>query len=341
MSDMDIDWPSPGQASDLPSDDGYATDSGVSSMDEQMSTYTRSMTSSIVNYPLEYGRRYHAYRAGVYAFPNDDPELDRMDMAHGLMFKSIGYKLYLAPLVKENLHRILDIGTGTGIWSVEMGDRFPNTEIIGVDLSAVQPPWVPHNVKFEIDDVESRWVGNRMFDYIFVRYMLVSIQDWPKLVQNIYEHLNPGGWVEFQDMDGLYYSDDGTYTAQYTTHTWNQDFVQACESIGRTARPGPQLEGWVNDAGFQNVVHKRFKAPIGPWPKDPHFKDVGMHNLCQLLDGLEGFTLRLFCGVLGRTEEDVLGMLEGVREELKRGLFHAMFDHHVVYGQKPLEGQQL
>ncbi|KAL4418184.1 methyltransferase domain-containing protein [Colletotrichum abscissum] len=193
MSDMDIDWPSPGQASDLPSDDGYATDSGVSSMEEQMSTYTRSMTSSIVNYPLEYGRRYHAYRAGVYAFPNDDPELDRMDMAHGLMFKSIGYKLYLAPLFKENLHRILDIGTG----SVEMGDRFPNTEIIGVDLSAVQPSWVPHNVKFEIDDVESRWVGNRMFDYIFVRYMLVSIQDWPKLVQNIYEYLNPGGWVEF------------------------------------------------------------------------------------------------------------------------------------------------
>ncbi|OHF04044.1 methyltransferase domain-containing protein [Colletotrichum orchidophilum] len=314
MSDMEIDWHSPGQSSDLTSDDGYATDSGVSSMDEQISTYTKSITSSIVNYPQEYGRRYHAYRAGVYAFPNDDPELDRMDMAHVLMFKSIGYKLYLAPLVRER--------------------------VIGIDLSAVQPPWVPHNVKFEIDDIESPWVGDRMYDYIFVRYMLVSIQDWPKLVQNIYEHLNPGGWVEFQDMDGLYYSDDGTYAEHYVTRLWNQEFVQACESIGRTARPGPQLEGWVTNAGFQNVVHKRFKAPIGPWPKDAHFKDVGMHNLCQLLNGLEGFSLRLFCGVLGRSEDEVLSMLSNVREELKRGLFHAMFDHHVVYGQKPLEGQQ-
>lgn len=45
----------------------------------------------------------------------------------------------------------------------------------------------PPNVKFEIDDVESPWVGHQKFDYIMCRYMAGSIQDWPKLMENIYE----------------------------------------------------------------------------------------------------------------------------------------------------------
>jgi methylase of polypeptide subunit release factors len=33
---------------------------------------------------------------------------------------ALGGRLYLAPLGKD-IHRILDIGTGTGIWAMEMG----------------------------------------------------------------------------------------------------------------------------------------------------------------------------------------------------------------------------
>lgn len=50
---------------------------------------------------------------------------------------------------------------------------------------------VPPNVKFEVDDVESYWVGNRKYDYIMCRYMAASIADWPRLVQNIYEYVKP------------------------------------------------------------------------------------------------------------------------------------------------------
>ncbi|KAK2030142.1 TAM domain methyltransferase [Colletotrichum zoysiae] len=306
-----------------------------STIDDRISSYTASLASSAVDYPEEYGRRYHAFRPGVYSFPNDEPEMDRLDMAHALMVKSIGNKLYLAPLEKDKVHRILDVGTGTGIWSMEIGDIFQHAEIIGNDLSAIQPPWVPPNVKFEIDDVESPWLHNKKFDYIFVRYMLVAIKDWPKLMNNIYKNLNPGGWVEFQDMNGEYYSDDGTYNEEHIVRQWNKQFVETCEAIGRTACPGPRLEGWVKDAGFQNVTHQRFKVPIGPWAKEYHYRDVGMLNLAQLLDGLEGFTIKLFCGALGQTREEVLVLLAKVRQEMKNCPYHAMFDHHVVYAQKP------
>jgi len=58
---------------------------------------------------------------------------------------------------------------------------------MGNDLSAIQPPWVPPNVRFVIDDVESPWVHQTPFDFIFCRYLAVCIADWPMLVSRIYE----------------------------------------------------------------------------------------------------------------------------------------------------------
>ncbi|KAF6833346.1 umta methyltransferase family protein [Colletotrichum musicola] len=297
------------------------------------SNYSASVTSSVVDYPVEYGRRYHAYRPGSYKFPNDEFEMDRLDLAHAMMVKAIGSKLYLAPLEKEKIHDILDIGTGTGICTnsqkicraVEMGDIFHNAEIIGNDLSAIQPEWTPPNVKFEIDDVESPWIDKK-YDYIMCRYMAASIKDWPKLVKNIFDHLNPGGWAEFQEMNSEYYSNDGSYNESHATYKWNQTFVNACSVMGRDACPAPKIRTWVHDAGFENISAKRIKSPLGPWPKDPFFKDLGMMNLCLTLDGLEAFSLKLFCDVLGREKDEVLVELAGVRSELKKGEFHALFD---------------
>ncbi|KAL0943553.1 umta methyltransferase family protein [Colletotrichum truncatum] len=323
--------------------DEATTDDG-SSIDERLSSYTASLTSSVVDYPVDYGRRYHAFRRGAYVLPNDEPEMERLDIVHAMVVKAIGNRLFLAPLEKEKVHRILDVGTGTGIWAIEMADVFPNTEasfiIIGNDLSAIQPSWVPPNVKFEIDDVESRWVNTQKYDYIFVRHMLGSISNWPKLVKNVFNNLNPGGWAEFQDIDVLYYSDDGTYTEEHETCKWNKQCVETFEAIGRTGRPGPQLEGWIKDAGFEHVTHQKFKCPMGPWAKDPHYKEVGMLNLIQLLDGLEGFSLKLFCEFLGKTKEETLVMLAKVRQEMKGNAFHGIFDHHVVFAQKPMDNEE-
>ena len=75
------------------------------------------------------------------AFPGKKQELDRLDLMHELIKDGIGEKLYLAPLDKKRLHRVLDVGTGTGTWATEMGELFPAAEVRGCDLSPVQPSW--------------------------------------------------------------------------------------------------------------------------------------------------------------------------------------------------------
>jgi hypothetical protein len=139
-------------------------------------------------------------------------------------------------------------------------------------------------------------------------------------------NLNPGGWAEFQDFDLACYAEDGTMTETTSTVIWDNYFLEAAGKLGRDPSPGPKLEEWVKAAGFQNVRHQMFKFPLGVWPKDPKLKEIGLINLTQALDGLEGFSLRLFCDQLGWTEEQVIVLMAKVRKEFKSQVVHPIFN---------------
>lgn len=51
----------------------------------------------------------------AYVLPNDDLEMERLDVTHTMVARALGERLYLAPVDKEKVQRILDVGTGTGI----------------------------------------------------------------------------------------------------------------------------------------------------------------------------------------------------------------------------------
>lgn len=81
---------------------------------------TTSLTSSILKYHFENGRRYQSFREGRYPLPNDEKAQDHLDIM-GHMFKLVlDGKLFLAP-IGSNPQRVLDLGCGTGMWAIEMG----------------------------------------------------------------------------------------------------------------------------------------------------------------------------------------------------------------------------
>lgn len=59
----------------------------------------------------------------------------------------------------------------------------------GERASRAENPRVPNNVRFEIDDLESKhwtWKEN-YFDYIHARYMICSISSWQAFVRKAFK----------------------------------------------------------------------------------------------------------------------------------------------------------
>ena len=54
-----------------------------------------------------------------YGLPIDEEELDRIDMSHAKYGMLLGKRLFLAPITSQP-QKILDIGTGTGIWAINV-----------------------------------------------------------------------------------------------------------------------------------------------------------------------------------------------------------------------------
>lgn len=67
------------------------------------------------------------------------------------------HKSFLAP-IRERPGRVLDVGTGTRIWAIDFAAEFPETEVTAVDISPIQPSWVPPNLKFEVGNMNLEWL---------------------------------------------------------------------------------------------------------------------------------------------------------------------------------------
>ena len=306
-----------------------------SAFGDSVSTASTSLRSSVLKYEWKHGRRYHGYQAGNYSFPNDEQEQDRLDMIHHVYFRALEGRLFLAPINPDGM-KILDIGTGTGIWPIQFGDEHPGAaSIVGNDLSAIQPDWVPSNVRFIVDDVELDWAEPEPYDYIHCRYMAGSIRDWPRLVRQIYANLKPGGWVEFQESANTMYSEDGSLKPDDMMVKMMEGLMEACKRIGRTMDPAPSMKQWAEEAGFVNLKQESFRLPVGSWPRDPRMKEIGTLLAMNFIDGVEAFTAALFKDVLGWTQKEVTVLNAGVRTAVNKTTTHSMFDFLVITGQKP------
>ncbi|PGH21339.1 hypothetical protein AJ80_03390 [Polytolypa hystricis UAMH7299] len=313
---------------DESSDAGYNSDN--------YSSTTTSLGPSVRDYAFENGRRYHKFHEGTYLFPNDEPEQEREDMKHAMIINLCGGKLHYAPLEKPQ--NIIDLGTGTGIWAIDMGDEYPSAEVLGIDLSPIQQAWIPPNVRFLVDDAECPWAyAKDHFDFVHVRHMTSSIKNFPKLVKEAYDHLKPGGWIELQELFFQAQCDDNTMPADYKLTHWLSLIEEGLAKFDIDLLSPKKHPGYLRDTGFTNVQERVFKVPIGTWPKNPTLKKVGLYNRCMIVDGLQGNSMKPFTKALGWSVEEVEVFNVEVRKACENAKVHSYFPFHVVYAQKPLE----
>ncbi|KUJ13013.1 S-adenosyl-L-methionine-dependent methyltransferase [Mollisia scopiformis] len=296
---------------------------------------TFSVDSSITQYRIENGRRYHAYKDGIYWAPNDDKQNENLDISHHKYLLLLEGNLTAAPIEKD-IERVLDIGTGTGIWAIDFADEHPNTTVIGTDLSPIQPDVVPPNLRFEIDDVRDRWTYPvDYFDFIHMRALFGSIDDWDAVYGQVYKHLKPGGYFEQVEISIYIKSDDGSLQEGNPFLKFTRMFEEAGEITGQTFKIAEIMKEKIERAGFVNVVEKVFKAPMGGWPADPKLREIGQWTLLGFLSGLEGYALATLTRVLQWSVDEVHVFLAQVRQAVRDRSLHSYHEIRIVYAQKP------
>ncbi|GKT60185.1 methyltransferase domain-containing protein [Colletotrichum tofieldiae] len=240
----------------------------------------------------------------------------------------MGDRLHLAPLDKSKV-------SGP---SSDFADENPDCEVIGTDISPIQPSWVPPNLKFEIDDCTRDWTFEpESFDYVHVRFLVGSIADWPALFRQAYRALKPGGYLESFEVSPAILSDDGTVPETSALGQWGKFFEEGGRKMGRTFRVlDEELQRTsMEQAGFEHITEWNNKAPIGNWPKDPVKKEIGEWAQLTLLSDIEGYVLFMANVMSTWSREEIHIYAAQLRREIRSGKLHGYYRQRVVWGQKP------
>ncbi|CAG8519956.1 8812_t:CDS:2 [Dentiscutata erythropus] len=154
------------------------------------------------------GRRYHNVENIYYFFPNDEQEIDRLQLQHYMM-RFIWCSNFSSPvrdLLDEGGARVLDVGCGPATWVLEMASDFPKCVFTGVDIVPVMPLTIkPQNANFiEANLLEGLPFPDNHFDFTYIRFLncafpfnLWSTHAIPELIRVT----KPGGYIEIMEWE--------------------------------------------------------------------------------------------------------------------------------------------
>ncbi|KAK8048735.1 hypothetical protein PG994_010465 [Apiospora phragmitis] len=291
-----LDWAEP--------DFGDHFDDADSALGDDSASSTQSLSSSILQYRMIHGRRYHSLRGDgdtEYWQPNDE---------------------------QQNLYAEYS----------DFGDAHPHAQVRGVDLSPIQPAWIPPNVLFEIDDIAQEWTYQpNHFDFIYLRSLHGCIKDWDAFFREAYKCCKPGGWVETFHMDLRPQSDDGSVRSGMAIHSIYDHLVAAGRRMGRPMDLLAQqtMVRSMEAAGFVDVRETNLKKPMTGSFGDRKMREIGGFQHAALTEGLEGLVLYPLGHVLGWPLIQIQLMLARVRTELASQKVHPWTRVQIVYARKP------
>lgn len=119
------------------------------------------------------------------------------------------------------------------------------------------------NGNSEIEDCTQDWTfRSEEFDYVHIRWLLGSIQDWDALMHQAYRVLRPGAYFEILEPSAIITSDDGSVTETSALGQWGKFFINGGKQIGRsftvvedeTQRKSMEVAGFVDIQEFNYKV---------------------------------------------------------------------------------------
>ncbi|ORY67184.1 S-adenosyl-L-methionine-dependent methyltransferase [Pseudomassariella vexata] len=286
----------------------------------------------------ESGRLYHGYKEGKYFFPNDAAEQDRLDFQHTSITLLLDGKLTWAPMTKAPKY-VMDVATGTGIWAIEFANQNPSSQVVGTDLSKIQPENAPANCTFEKEDSEEEWLYSHKFDYVHLRAVF-SCFDNPKMVmRHAFQNLNPGGWIEYHDGCPTIQGLNGCLKGEYLLQRWSKLIQEGAKALGRDIDVVKHYKRWLIETGFVDVEEKKLMWPLNPWPRGRNLNMVGRYQQINFSEAVRPVGWKLLRGA-GLSPEEVEKLTSEAKREIPDQRIRAFISFYVVYGRKPFEGER-
>jgi SAM-dependent methyltransferase len=260
----------------------------------------------------------------AYLFPSGHPgESYRLDVQHYALWTTLRAN-FLAPVEDPSL--VLDVGCGTGRWGLEVCGQFPGALVVGLDLVAGESERRLSRYRFVKGDVlRSLPFADGRFDFVHQRFLLagVPLASWPAVVRDLVRVTRPGGWVELTEIPWVI---EGAGPATERLLALGREMAAS-----RGLDPGrvvfDSLDGYLRQAGLENVVRRQFSIPIGEWG--------GRVGSLMSTDGRAAFT-RLFEARQARSWLSAGEASELIREAVREWERGTMFAPcAVAFGQKP------
>jgi ubiquinone/menaquinone biosynthesis C-methylase UbiE len=214
------------------------------------------------------GERRHLANA-PYVLPSDEREISRLDFQHYMLRYALRGN-YASPI--QHPTSILDVGSGTGRWAMEIAQLFPYANVIGTDLVEPKTESVnaslgnglerrPENHAFvQANVMEGLPFADNSFDYVHMRLLLFAIPhtSWPAVTRELLRVTRPGGWVESVETGPQ--QDGGR--AMDKIVAW---ITEASMRRGVDPLLGPRVAQFFADAGLRNMVTRELRLPVGAY----------------------------------------------------------------------------
>ncbi|KAH9841865.1 S-adenosyl-L-methionine-dependent methyltransferase [Rhodofomes roseus] len=294
--------------------------------------------------PIEHAERtYQAFPGANYLLPSDAHERERYNIAfarrlnlqHSLLKQAFNNRIILPPITIAASDRILDSGTGSGSWLIDvLGAVPPTAKLYGLDIECRLFPSDDSRVtgrghvefcEGTVTNLPEDW--DNMFALVHQRLLMAALKpsEWKQAIAEIFRVLVPGGWVQLGEADGVR---GGAVTAKHVSLV--QTLFQAKGLLLHCAAHIPDM---LREAGFVNVTVETANIPLGKWA-GPVGVDA-RNNFMGVFRGMKTPVLK--AGGLGfvTTEGEWDTSLDSLEEEWD-ATPGAVLQFDIFYAMKPI-----
>ncbi|HEY4388118.1 MAG TPA: methyltransferase domain-containing protein [Ktedonobacteraceae bacterium] len=234
--------------------------------------------------------------------------------------------------------RILDIACGPGAWCVEVAQTYPNTSVVGVDISRrmiaharthAETQQVSQRVEFHIMDALSMLeFPDASFDLVNMRLggSFLRTWDWPKLLSEMLRIARPAGLIRITDQEIMHQNNSpaGTRINEMVMCAfYRAGHLFANETTGITAH----LPALLTQHGCTQVQSRLYALHYQAGTPEGQMYSEDMAKASQ--------TLRPFLQKWGCISDAYDDLYQASLQERQQPDFHSTWNFLCVWGTRP------